>query len=220
MSSPSKSTEQHVPGHPIYQNPNLHLQDWGLICAVIEIVIEVLVLIIYVVVFYRFWTKRRLMKSMDRRDKARNDLYLAQLHIKSAPNTPGFPGFSSYPPKSPFSTAQAIDPHSSAEKGEVQQPATTQYATPRSPTRPTPSFQLQAPPIKIQQPTPVMAQEEFAPRPSAPLVSPSSQSQSPSPPPQNASQHVAAPGETDYGSVPIPHAYTNPMAPSFPPGAR
>lgn len=159
------------------------------------------------------------MKSMDRRDKARNDLYLAQLHIKSAPNTPGFPGFSSYPPKSPFYAAHAID---AAEKGEAQPPP-TQYASPRSPTRPAPSFQLQAPPIKIQQPTPVMAQEGFAPPPPAPSVSPpsQSQSQSPSPPPQQAQQHVvAAPGETDYGAVPIPHAYASPMAPSFPPGAR
>lgn len=142
---------------------------------------------------------------MNRRDKARNDLYLAQLHVKSAPNTPGFPGFSSYPPKSPFYAAQEINTHSTAENGELQ-PQTTQYASPRSPTRPTPSFQLQAPPIKVQQPTPVMAQQEFAPPPSAPSVSPPSQS--PPPPPKNASQHVvAASAEADYGSVPIPHAY-------------
>lgn len=165
--------------------------------------IEVLVLLIYVVVFYRLWTKRRLMKSMGRRDKARNDLYLAQLHLQSAPNTPGFPGFASYPPKSPFVAANAIDQYSVAEKGEAQPP--TQYASPRSPTRPAPTFQLQAPPIKIQQPTPNMAQGEFAPQ-SAPVAS--SPSHSPSPPPQNTSQHAtAAPGEADYGSVPIPRAY-------------
>ncbi|KAJ6073904.1 uncharacterized protein N7446_001681 [Penicillium canescens] len=77
------------------------LQDWGLVCAIIEVVIEVLIIIIYVVVFYRIWSKRKLMKSMDTRDNARSDLYLAQLRLQSAPNTPGFAGFSSYPPKSP-----------------------------------------------------------------------------------------------------------------------
>lgn len=130
------------------------LQDWGLVCAIIEVVIEVLVLLIYGVVMYRLWTKRRLMKSMDTRDKARSDLYLAHLHLQSAPNTPGFAGFSSYPPKSPL--YGTTDPYSAAEKGEHGPP--TQYASPRSPTRPVPSFQLQAPPIRVQQPTPQTAQ--------------------------------------------------------------
>lgn len=173
-------------------------------------------LLIYVVIFYRFWTKRRLMKSMGRRDKARNDLYLTQLHLQSAPNTPGFPGFSSHPPKSPFYAAQALDPHSVAEKGEAE-PTKTQYASPRSPTRPTPTFQLQAPPIKVQQPTTNMAQEEFA-APSAPAAP--ATVQSPSPPPQNAPQQVAGTGDAGYGAVPIPTAYTSPMVPVFPPAAH
>lgn len=63
-------------------------QDWGLVCAVIEIVVEVLVVLIYAVVFYRFWSKRKLAKSMGRRDKARSDLYLAQLRLQSAPQHP------------------------------------------------------------------------------------------------------------------------------------
>lgn len=189
------------------------LQDWGLVCAIIEVVIEVLALLIYFVVLYRLWTKRRLMKSMDRRDNARNDLYLAQLHIQSAPNTPGFAGFSSYPPKSPFYAAAAIDHYSAAEKGELD--TKTQYASPRSPTRPVPSFQLQAPPIKVQQPTPQMAQDGFhsPPVPAAP----SSHSKSPSPPPNEPQHMTAAPGETDYGAVPIPNAYASPMIPVFPP---
>lgn len=154
------------------------------------------------------------MKSMDRRDKARSDLYLAQLHLQSAPNTPGFPGFASYPPKSPFYAAGPVDAYSVAEKGQVE-PTTTQYASPRSPTRPVPSFQLQAPPIKVQQPTPQMGQEEF--RSSPALAS----SHSPSPPPQSASQHMAAaPGETSYGAVPIPGAYNSPMMPAFPPAVH
>lgn len=73
---------------------------------IIEVVIEVISITLYSVVFYRYHTKRKLMKSMDMRDKARSDLYLAQLRSQSAPNTPGFgpksPGFASYyGPKSP-----------------------------------------------------------------------------------------------------------------------
>ncbi|KAL3477852.1 hypothetical protein BJX99DRAFT_119183 [Aspergillus californicus] len=177
------------------------LQDWGLVCAVIEIVIEVLVIIIYAVVFYRFWSKRKLAKSMDRRDKARSDLYLAQLRIQSAPNTPGFP----YSPKSPWvSTTMAADPYSSAEKGES---TLTQFATPVSPTRPPTVFQLQAPPIRVQHATPKAEQEEFS---------------DPAPTPSPAQdQHMgAAPGERTYEAVPIPGAYASPMTPSFPQGAR
>lgn len=145
------------------------------------------------------------MKSMDTRDKARSDLYLAQLRLQSAPNTPGFPGFASYPPKSPYGIS--VDPYSAAEKGQAEVP-TTQYASPRSPTRPTPSFQLQAPPIRVQQASPRAQQGGFA-APTAP--------RSPSPPPKNEPQHMgAAPGEADYGAVPIPGAYTSPMMPEFP----
>ena len=147
---------------------------------------------------------------MNKRDQARSDLYLAQLHRQTAPNTPGFPGFSSYPPKSPFYAAQAID----LEKGETGAGPTTQFATappnapptqyasPRSPTRPAPSFQLQAPPIRVQQPTPRTAQEEFAAPPP-----PASHGQTPSPPPQSQEHMNAAPGEQSYGSVPIPGGY-------------
>ncbi|KAJ5092156.1 hypothetical protein NUU61_007026 [Penicillium alfredii] len=205
------------------------LQDWGLVCAIIEVVIEVLVILIYVVVFYRFWTKRRLMKTMDNRDNARSDLYLAQLRLQSAPNTPGFAGFQSNPPKSPFyppkspyyapkSPYYAVDPYSAAEKGQSES-CPTQYASPRSPTRPVPSFQLQPPPIRVQQPTPQTAQQEFAALASSP--SPPVPRQSPSPPAPSAPQHMAAaPGEQTYDAVQIPTAYTSPMAPQFPSAVR
>ncbi|KAJ5269261.1 hypothetical protein N7505_005019 [Penicillium chrysogenum] len=170
------------------------LQDWGLVCAIIEIVIEVLVILIYAVVFYRVWSKRKLMNC-----------------ASNPPRTPpGFAGFTSYPPKSPFYAAGPVDPHSAAEKG-MAQPQTTQYASPRSPTRPTPSFQLQPPPIKVQQPTPQTAQEEFAP-PSHHSQSPPPQSQRDSPPMNRGS----APGERTYDAVPIPGAYQSPMVPVFP----
>lgn len=66
------------------------LQNWSLICIIIEIVVEVISITLYSVIFYRYYSKRKLHKSMDLRDKARSDLYLAQLRSQSAPNTPGF----------------------------------------------------------------------------------------------------------------------------------
>ncbi|KAE8311339.1 hypothetical protein BDV41DRAFT_343515 [Aspergillus transmontanensis] len=182
------------------------LQDWGLVCAIIEVVLEVLVILIYAVVFYRFWTKRRLMKSMDRRDKARSDLYLAQLRLQSAPNTPGF----SLAQKTPImSTTVPQDPYSMAENGES---CSTQFATPRSPTKPQPTFQLQAPPIRVQQATPKTEQREFLGPSSAPTASG---------PASNVNQHMAAaPGERTYDAVPIPNAYSSPMSPTFPHTSR
>lgn len=167
-----------------------------------------LVILIYVVVVYRMWSKRRLMKSMNRRDTARSDLYLAQLRMQSAPNTPGFPLYSPYPPKSPFVAATSIDPYSAAEKGDCNNPVSNvQYASPRSPTHPIPTFQLQAPPIRVQQASPQTFQCEFQ----APATTPS-------PPPQlsqaqhSEPQHMsAAPGEQTYETVPIPGAYSTPM---------
>lgn len=170
-------------------------QDWGLVCAIIEVVIEVLVILIYAVVFYRFYTKRRLAKSMDRRDKARSDLYLAQLRLQSAPNTPGFGNM----PKSPFVSVQSTqDSYSAAENGEIY---STQFATPQSPTKPQPTFQLQPPPIRVQQATPKTEQGEF----SAPASA------------QNINEHMtAAPGERTYEAVPIPEAYTKPHESQLP----
>lgn len=217
------------------------LQDWGLVCAIIEIVIEVLVILIYAVVFYRFITKRRLAKSMDRRDKARSQLHLAQ-RFQSAPNTPGFgPGYGFPPqtPKSPWvSSTQTKDPYSAAENGEHgTDDQTVQYATPRSPTRPQPTFQLQPPPIRVQHATPKVNQDEWsAPAPAAPSapVSPGfapaptpgpAQTQGPmySPvpipaPPGNVHnlthQFIGpAPGEEPIGSVPIPKPYGSLMRP-------
>lgn len=193
-----------VPTHRSFALTNIEYQDWGMVCAVIEIVIEVFVLLIYAVVFYRFYTKRRLAKSMDRRDKARSDLYLAQLRLQSAPNTPGFPR-TPKPAYGPTSPALQQDIYSAAENGEVVG-SQTQYASPRSPTTPPAAFQLQPPPIRVQHATPSSAQEEFpAPAPS-----------------QGSNEHMeAAPGERTYDAVPIPGAYASPVtSPSFPPGSH
>lgn len=178
-------------------------------CAIIEIVLEVFVILIYAVVFYRFITKRRLAKSMDRRDKARSDLYLANLRTQSAPNTPGF-GLPPQTPKSPWVAAQAQDPYSSAENGE-RGGSTVQYATPVSPARPQPSFQLQPPPNRAQRLSPKTPQGEWSTGPAAPAVPPTPAAPSTSIPiPAAPSSRPAyqvmgpAPGEQEYPRIPLP----------------
>ncbi len=150
---------------------------------------------IYAFVFYRYWSKRRLRKTMDLRDKARSDLYLAQLRSQSAPNTPGFGG-----PMSPrFGPKTGGDSFSEAEKG---QSPTTQFAT-ASPSSTSKPFKLQPPPIKVHQASPKMSSDGFDEADRVveqPLHSP------------------AAPGEQQYASVPIPGSYASPLAsPSFAP---
>lgn len=203
-------------------------KDWGLVCAIIEVIIEVFVILIYAVAFYRFYSKRRLAKTMELRDRARSDLYLAQLRIQSAPNTPGFP----HTPKSPFVTTTTTTPqvgqgdiYSVAENGEATTTTyVTQYASPRSPTHPPAAFQLKAPPIRIQHATPKLSQDGFGPAAAAaaaattpvPVPVPVPSSPPPPPPPPSQSimnpvehrQHMgAAPGERTYEAVPIPAAY-------------
>lgn len=63
------------------------LQNWSLVCCIIEVVVETITVAIYAIIAYRFWSKRRLTHSMGKRNNARSDLYLAQLRA-SAPNTP------------------------------------------------------------------------------------------------------------------------------------
>lgn len=189
------------------------LQDWSLVCAIIEIVLEVIVIAIYAVGFYRFYTKQRLKKTMEVRDKARSDLYLAQLRVQSAPNTPGF-----FPmtPKSPYVsvTSQQYhqDAYSAAENGENY---AVQYATPKSPTRAvTKPFQLQAPPIRVQHATPKVTQQGFG----GSGVGVAHSSDQPNEEPEKVNDHVgAAPGEKTYEAVPIPGAYAGPVSPSYPP---
>ncbi|KAF2109069.1 hypothetical protein BDV96DRAFT_652306 [Lophiotrema nucula] len=187
------------------------LQNWSLVCCIIEVVVETLCIIIYAIVFYRFWSKRKLRKSMAARDKARSDLYLAQLRSQSAPNTPGFGPMS---PRSggwrpPPGHPNYVDPHSAAENGESD---SVQYA--REIVAPQP-FSLKAPPIKIQGATPKIEQDGFdAPSRSntvsPPLASPGFQ--------ERHNEHVpAAAGEQTYASVPIPGAYQPLASPSHPP---
>lgn len=129
---------------------------------------------------------------MDVRDKARSDLYLAQLRVQSAPNTPGF---QKTPMSSTFPANVHDDPVDDAEKGE-----STQYASKhQSFSQPKP-FQLQAPPIKIHSASPAMSTNGFEQTP-------------------KVNEHVpAAPGEETYDAVPIPGSYASPLtSPTFQP---
>ncbi|GKT98619.1 hypothetical protein FLAG1_00603 [Fusarium langsethiae] len=193
------------------------LQNWAMICIIIEIVVEVLAILLYSVVFYRYYTKRRLFKSMDMRDRARSDLYLAQLRSQSAPNTPGFG------PKSPALSAYAMSPRhppaayrnlSDISENPNPNPFTpgTQFAEPQSQFAPQDTgFKLQAPPTKAPSATPKLNQSAFTPTDTAP----------PSPP-TIPTVHVSEHGpvgsdEPTYEAVPIPGAYTGQAIKSPPP---
>jgi len=198
------------------------LQSWSLVCCVIEVVVETITIAVYGIVFYRFYSKRQLRKSMATRDRARSDLYLAQLRSQSAPNTPGLapPGYMS--PRDGGWKAPNVDYYGAApdvEEGGVQ------YVDPVAQKAQAKPFQLQAPPIKVQGATPKMAQVGFTP------VTTSMRERSPTPPEEDQrsplmsempreqlQEHFgAAPGEQVYESVPIPGAYEAPMSPGAPP---
>ncbi|KAI6909257.1 hypothetical protein D0869_01842 [Hortaea werneckii] len=201
------------------------LQNWSIVCCVIEIVVETITIAVYGIVFYRFYSKRQLRKSMATRDRARSDLYLAQLRSQSAPNTPGLapPGYMS--PREGGWKAPT-DYYSNAPDAEE---GSTQYVDPVAQKAQPRPFQLQAPPIKIQGATPKMAQVGFAPI----QTHHTTRERSPTPPQQDEDQRSplmaehppareqqqghfgAAPGEQVYESVPIPGAYGPPLSPGL-----
>jgi hypothetical protein len=192
------------------------LQNWSLICALIEIVLDVFTITLYSIVFYRYITKRKLTKSMDMRDRARSDLYLAQLRSQSAPNTPGFgpksPSFSQYamsprfPPSTYNSLSEVTQVPSFTPAAQVIEPTSSfaskasQAYTPKSAEKP---FKLQAPPSKARSATPKVAQTGF--------LTPTSTS------PLESHFTAAAPGEQQYDAVPIPGAYADAVVKSPPP---
>lgn len=189
------------------------LQDWSLICCIIEVVVEVIVIAIYGIVFYRFWSKNRLRKSMDARDRARTDLYLAQLRTQSAPNTPGF----AQTPRTPgFPSAKALDTNTDIYSAAEQGASPTQFVSPKSNATASP-FKLQAPPIRVTKAPTSASRDGFerqfstsSPPPIPPM----------SPPPEDrVHEHMsAAPGEVQYAAVPIPGAYVPPTTNQNPPG--
>lgn len=136
------------------------LQNWSLVCCIIEVVVETITIAVYGVVFYRFYSKRQLRKSMAHRDRARSDLYLAQLRGQSAPNTPGLAPSGYLSPRDGGYKAPAADFYGSAPVVEEG----VQYVDPTAVHQaPAAGFRLQAPPIKIQGATPKMEQMGFTP---------------------------------------------------------
>ncbi|KAI5862089.1 hypothetical protein GGS23DRAFT_605747 [Durotheca rogersii] len=202
------------------------LQNWALICIIIEIVVDVITITLYSVVFYRYYTKRRLAKSMDLRDRARSDLYLAQLRSQSAPNTPGFgpksPSFSQYAmsPRFPPSAYKSLSDISEAEVppftqgAQIAEPPSA-FAAQRGPAEK--PFKLQAPPSKAPSATPKLAQSPFRTptTPDAPGFGPVTGSDAN----VNVNEHgPVAPGEIQYAAVPIPGAYADAAIKSPPAG--
>ncbi|POR32052.1 Uncharacterized protein TPAR_07703 [Tolypocladium paradoxum] len=196
------------------------LQNWTLICIIIEVVVEVISIALYSVVFYRYYTKRRLFKSMDLRDRARSDLYLAQLRTQSAPNTPGFgpksPCFN--PPKSPALSNYAMSPrHPPAAYRNLSDIDEVSRFTPggrvvEPQSQFTPQlqsgFKLQAPPVKAPSATPKMGQGAFSP----------TDARAPTLPGENiAARAPQAADEPTYDAVPIPGAYAGQAIKSPPP---
>jgi hypothetical protein len=154
--------------------------------------LECITVTLYGIVFYRYYSKQRLRKSMDVRDRARSDLYLARLRSQSAPNTPGFDPMS---PSYSTHVKSAYNYGPDAEEGF----AGAHFAKAKSnSTLNTKSFALQSPPIKIQSAIPKVAQNSFE--------------RASSPPVERRIEHVsAAPGEQTYDAVPIPGAYASPL---------
>lgn len=174
-------------------------------------VVEVISITLYSIVFYRYYSKRKLHKTMDMRDKARSDLYLAQLRTQTAPNTPGFgpksPAFSQYAlsPRFPPQTYKSLG--DIEEAGSPFTPGGNRLVEPPSafskPAEKT-SFNLQPAPKKANPATPK----------SASFRTPTS----PTPPTPNFTSHApVAPGEVQYDAVPIPGAYADQAVKSPPP---
>ena len=92
-------------------------QDWSFICALIEVSVELLTIGLYAFAFYRIASKRRLRKSMDVRDRARSELWLAKLKEQEATSSDD-----EEDEKTMKNTLynMAKDPYSAAEEGESQ----------------------------------------------------------------------------------------------------
>ena len=188
------------------------LQNWSLICAIIEIVVETITIVVYGIVFYRYYSKRQLRKSMANRDRARSDLYLSQLRAQSAPNTPA--------PYSARDGGWKPTADYYADAPDVED-GNTQYVNADQKRKPAP-FRLQPPPIKIQTATPRMEQVGFTP------VQANARARTPSPPEDQSSplmanipletqqEHfAAAPNEPVYEYVAPPSAYEAPLSPAI-----
>jgi hypothetical protein len=128
------------------------LQNWSLVCAIIEIVVEVITICVYGVIFYRFYSKRQLRKTMEVRDQARSQLYMAQM--RTQPNTPA--------PFSPRDGGWRAPSDESFNKAGAMEEGDVRYISADQKHVPAP-FKLQAPPIKVTNATPKVQQLGFTP---------------------------------------------------------
>lgn len=200
-----KNTRQALYDNDVPYELMCRLQNWSLVCIIIEVVVETITITVYGIIFYRFYSKRKLRKSMAHRDRARSDLYLSQL--RSQPNTPG--------PNGPYSARDGgwkapVDYY--AESSDLEEGG-TQYVSADQKRAPAP-FQLQAPPIKVHSATPKMEQVGFTPiQTSAPALTLNTMNEPNSPfmvdmPQETQQEHfAAAPGEQVYEFVAPPGAY-------------
>jgi hypothetical protein len=178
------------------------LQNWSLMCCIIEVVVEVIAVLIYGITFYRYYTKRRLRKTMANRDKARSDLYLAQLKLQSAPNTPGLPGGLLSPRDGAWQPPQGYDSYNQDRKMEMGEAGIeeegVQFVIVRDQKLAAPApFALKAPPSKKAR-----GENEKSPTDASNME-------------EIINDHVpAAPGEAQYAAVAIPGAY-QPSSPGF-----
>lgn len=166
---------------------------------------------------------------MDMRDKARSDMYLAQLRTQSAPNTPGFG------PKSPSFSQHALSPrfppNTYRSLGDIEESPFTpsaQYAEPVSAfaqpgaaPAPAPAFKLQAPPSKAPPAKPKLQNGALAAmgEGSSPMT-PRAMTPPRAATPPEATRHEQAPAAADepvYEAVPIPGAYADAVVKSPPP---
>lgn len=141
---------------------------------------------------------------MDLRDRARSDLYLAQLRTQSAPNTPGFgpksPAFSQYAmsprfPPTAFKSLGDIAESPAFTPAPAAEPQSA-FATPKTSSSQT--FVLQAPPTKAPSATPKLGGLKTPTSPNAPALA------------HNVNEHgPVATGEQIYEAVPIPGAYAD-----------
>jgi hypothetical protein len=159
---------------------------------------------------------------MQMRDRARSDLYLAQLRAQSAPNTPGFPltpGILS-PRDGGWMPPQGYDHYNTdkrsqkaVEAGFDIEDGGVQYATvpARKPSQPT-LFTLQAPPLAKKRHGGTGSIDSTPTSPMSHTTSPLAMTLE-----ERRRSHVpAAPGEVQYGEVAIPGSYA-PTTPGVPP---
>jgi hypothetical protein len=120
--------------------------DWSFICAIIEVTVELFTIGVYAFAFWRIASKRKLRKSMDVRDKARNSLWLAKLREQESGSESGYDPtkdntaynaqFASDGYRAP--AQNNTDPYSVAEEGNaepVKTPSTSGFQLQAAPKR-------------------------------------------------------------------------------------